>query len=460
MLAIREEGAGDPLVLVHGAGTSAAIWHCVIPRLAADRRVVAPDLPGYGASPAAGPGFALEEVADGLVAGLEEAGVPAPYDLVGHSMGGAIAILLAARRPERVRRLVLVAPAGLAALPRVAAGLLGAVAAPFAVARRTLATPLAGSALVRRLALAGVARDGARVPAANARAVLASSAGATRIGPGLASAATADLRATLADVKTPLGLVWGEHDPVIPRGASRSSAARDPTRSCGSCPTRRTRRCSSARTPSARRSKPCSRNSTANGTATSVRRGARIVPFCRLFVMTPVAREGAVPLPDGRRLAWSSGGDDDGVPVLSLHGAIGTPVRRTTELDLLIAELGIRYLAVSRPGFGRSDPCPGRRIADFPADVEHLADRLGLGRFTIVGPSSTPARWQRPSRAAARSSTPRTATSSSAAAWPRCWARWSRRLSRRRPAPRRPRSPPEARRAGAGPGSSDGRTDR
>jgi pimeloyl-ACP methyl ester carboxylesterase len=216
MLAIREEGAGDPLVLVHGAGTSSAIWHRVMAHLADDRRVVAPDLPGYGGSPAAGPGFALEEVADDLVAGLEEAGVASPYDLVGHSMGGAIAILATARHPKRVRRLVLVAPAGLAALPRVAAGLLGAVAAPFAVARRTLATPLAGSALVRRLALAGVARDGARVPAVNARAVLASSAGATRIGPGLASAATADLRATLAGVQAPLGLVWGEHDPVIP----------------------------------------------------------------------------------------------------------------------------------------------------------------------------------------------------------------------------------------------------
>ena len=131
-------------------------------------------------------------------------------------MGGAIAILLAARHPERVRRLVLVAPAGLAALPRVAAGLLGAVAAPFAIARRTVATPLAGSALVRRLALAGVARDGARVPAEHARAVLASSAGATRIGPGLASAATADLRQTLASLEGPLGVVWGEHDPVIP----------------------------------------------------------------------------------------------------------------------------------------------------------------------------------------------------------------------------------------------------
>ena len=216
MLAIRETGAGDALVLVHGAGTSSAIWHRVTPLLADGRRVVAPDVPGYGGSPAAGKGFALEEVTDSLVEGLEQAHVAAPYDLVGHSMGGALAILLAARHPDRVRRLVLVAPAGLAAMPRVAAGLLGAVAAPFAHARRTLATPLAGSALVRRLALAGVARDGARVPAEDARTVLASSAGATRIGPGLASAATADLRDALAHVRAPLGLVWGEHDPVIP----------------------------------------------------------------------------------------------------------------------------------------------------------------------------------------------------------------------------------------------------
>jgi len=60
MLAIREEGAGDPLVLVHGAGTSSAIWHRVMAHLASERRVVAPDLPGYGGSPAAGPGFALD----------------------------------------------------------------------------------------------------------------------------------------------------------------------------------------------------------------------------------------------------------------------------------------------------------------------------------------------------------------------------------------------------------------
>jgi pimeloyl-ACP methyl ester carboxylesterase len=218
MLAIREQGDGDePLVLVHGAGTSSAIWRRAMGLLVEGRRVVAPDVPGYGGSPPAGRGFALEEVTERLADGLEEAGVPAPYDLVGHSMGGGIAILLAAHHPERVRRLVLVAPAGLAALPRALAALLGRVAEPYAIARRTLASPLAGSALVRRLALAGVAYDGARVPPEHARAVLASSAGATRIGPGLASAAAADLQHALARVDAPLGLVWGEHDPVIPR---------------------------------------------------------------------------------------------------------------------------------------------------------------------------------------------------------------------------------------------------
>jgi pimeloyl-ACP methyl ester carboxylesterase len=99
-------------------------------------------------------------------------------------------------------------------------------------------------------------------------------------------------------------------------------------------------------------------------------------------------REGFVALPDGRRLAWSSAGPDDGVPLLYLHGAIGTPIRRTPDLDALIAGLGIRHIAVDRPGFGRSDPCPGRRIADFPADLECLADRLGLGRFAVVGVSA------------------------------------------------------------------------
>jgi pimeloyl-ACP methyl ester carboxylesterase len=98
--------------------------------------------------------------------------------------------------------------------------------------------------------------------------------------------------------------------------------------------------------------------------------------------------EATMTLRDGRRIAWSSGGREDGIPVFYLHGAIGTAVRRTPALDALIDRLGIRYIALSRPGFGLSDPCPGRRIADFPTDVERVADRLGLGRFAVVGVSA------------------------------------------------------------------------
>jgi pimeloyl-ACP methyl ester carboxylesterase len=108
----------------------------------------------------------------------------------------------------------------------------------------------------------------------------------------------------------------------------------------------------------------------------------------QVFSEAMVTREGTVTLPDGRRLDWSSAGPDDGAPVVYLHGAIGTPVRRTPALDALIDQLAIRYVAVSRPGFGRSDPCPGRTIADFPADLECLVDRLGIGRFAVVGVSA------------------------------------------------------------------------
>ena len=67
MLVIRDDGDGDPRVLVHGAGTSGAIWRRATPMLTERRRVIAPDVPGYGGSPAAGSGFALEEVLGALV---------------------------------------------------------------------------------------------------------------------------------------------------------------------------------------------------------------------------------------------------------------------------------------------------------------------------------------------------------------------------------------------------------
>ena len=224
LLNLVERGAGEPVVLIHGAGTSSEIWRLTLPLLAVGRHAVAIDIPGYGASPPIGRAFDFGDVADRVVVGLAKAGVEAPYDVVGHSLGGALATVLAGRHAARVRRLVLVAPAGLAAAPPGVARLLRAAAEPFARARRSLAIPLADSPTARRIALAGVAHDGARVSAYDARAVLRSSLGARRLGPGLAAAAGADLTAELAALRIPVGFVWGEHDRVVP--ASRIAQVR------------------------------------------------------------------------------------------------------------------------------------------------------------------------------------------------------------------------------------------
>ena len=100
-----EAGAGDALVLLHGVGASRGVWRRAMPRLARRRRVLAPDLPGFGGSDPAGAGFDLDAVADALAAGLADRAA-APFDLVGNSLGGAVAVVLAARRPDLVRAVI------------------------------------------------------------------------------------------------------------------------------------------------------------------------------------------------------------------------------------------------------------------------------------------------------------------------------------------------------------------
>jgi pimeloyl-ACP methyl ester carboxylesterase len=93
-------------------------------------------------------------------------------------------------------------------------------------------------------------------------------------------------------------------------------------------------------------------------------------------------------LSDGRRLAYTATGPADGVPVIYCHGAIGTPVGGTVDLDLITEQLGVRYITPFRPGLGASDPKPGRTILDFADDVSELADALELERFAVVGVSA------------------------------------------------------------------------
>ena len=104
---------------------------------------------------------------------------------------------------------------------------------------------------------------------------------------------------------------------------------------------------------------------------------------------TPMlATTGAARTRDGRSITFWAVGPHDGFPVVYCHGAIGSPRWRTPQLDELIDRLAIRYVLVNRPGFGGSDPCPGRTVADFAGDLEHVIDALGHERFSVVGVSA------------------------------------------------------------------------
>lgn len=110
-------GQGEPVVLLHGRGNGAGIFLPVFPALVANRRVIALDLPGWGLS--AKPAFAGRTAQDALefwmrgVVGLLDGLGLQDADVLGHSMGGFVALGLALEQPERVRRLVLVNAAGL-----------------------------------------------------------------------------------------------------------------------------------------------------------------------------------------------------------------------------------------------------------------------------------------------------------------------------------------------------------
>lgn len=101
--------SGDPgapvLVLLHGLGEGAASWEQITPRLAERFRVVAPDMRGHGASGWPGD-YSYELMRDDVVGVLDELGL-GEVVLVGHSMGGAVAHLVAQTRPDRVAALVL-----------------------------------------------------------------------------------------------------------------------------------------------------------------------------------------------------------------------------------------------------------------------------------------------------------------------------------------------------------------
>jgi pimeloyl-ACP methyl ester carboxylesterase len=212
-VAIHAIGAGDPpLVLVHGLGSDMRVWSANLSALAGGHRVVALDLPGFGRSAKPRRVHTLARYVAFLRTLIEQLGGRAV--VLGHSMGGQIALRLAIDHPERVAALVLSAPAGLEAFtPREAAWIRGVVddaytlrATPLEIAMRHAQTfhrmPRAAWPMLRdRLAVAG----GPDI-AAYARAVTQC----------VHAMLDEPVRAELGQVAAPTLVTFGRYDGLIP----------------------------------------------------------------------------------------------------------------------------------------------------------------------------------------------------------------------------------------------------
>ena len=110
-----EAGKGHPVVLIHGSGpgvTSYANWRLVLPALAENFRVLAPDMVGFGFSERpANIQYGVQTWADQVVGLMDTLELPTAH-MVGNSFGGAIALRIATRHPDRVGKLVLMGSMG------------------------------------------------------------------------------------------------------------------------------------------------------------------------------------------------------------------------------------------------------------------------------------------------------------------------------------------------------------
>ena len=216
-----QAGDGPVLLLVHGMGGSLHNWDEVIEPLARTHTVIAPDLPGHGTSEAGGGDYSVGSLAaslrDLLVAlGHERA------TLVGHSLGGGVAMQFSYQFPEMVERLVLVSSGGLG--PEVspvlrAASLPGAdafIAATAAVGRRvgpTVGRALGAIGLRPNSDVAEVLRGYGTLTDPERRAAFLGTVRAVIDTRGQRVAATD--RLYLAEA-VPTLILWGERDPIIP----------------------------------------------------------------------------------------------------------------------------------------------------------------------------------------------------------------------------------------------------
>jgi pimeloyl-ACP methyl ester carboxylesterase len=216
-----EAGSGSVLLLVHGMAGTCASWEPVIEPLAINHTLIAPDFPGHGASAPGGGDYSLGALASSLrdlmlTLGHERA------TLVGHSLGGGVAMQFTYQFPEMVERLVLVSSGGLG--PDVspllrAAALPGAelfISATVGVGRRV------GGAIGRGLGFLGLRPNPDLEEVTRGYATLADPErrkafiATLRSVVGMEGQRVAALDKLYLAEALPLLIVWGESDPIIP----------------------------------------------------------------------------------------------------------------------------------------------------------------------------------------------------------------------------------------------------
>jgi pimeloyl-ACP methyl ester carboxylesterase len=214
-------GEGDrTIVFIHGLSGAWVNWPENLPAFAASNRVIAMDLPGFGASPMPEEKISIAGYARGVEALLDELGVDSAA-VVGNSMGGFIGAELAIRFPARVERLVLVSAAGLTIEyqrnERVL-GVLRALEKPLSVYGAWFATrsdALARRARVRRLLMGFVAARPDLLPAPLIAEQIRGSGK-----PGFVDALDAltdyPIRDRLPEIACPTLIVWGADDKLVP----------------------------------------------------------------------------------------------------------------------------------------------------------------------------------------------------------------------------------------------------
>ncbi len=101
----------------------------------------------------------------------------------------------------------------------------------------------------------------------------------------------------------------------------------------------------------------------------------------------PEPPHSVVRLSDGRALSWAEYGDPNGEPLFFHHG-IPSSRMAAAVMHEGAARAGVRLIAPERPGFGYSDPLPGRTILDWPKDLIQLADYLEFEKFSVAGISA------------------------------------------------------------------------